>query len=89
MSRFYLLGAQEAVVGNMRRRLRAGQTVADSAGNALPGDVLAPGLAQSPNDRLVPLDAAAVSAMQAAGFANAAIGKPLSGQTTGADSIDA
>jgi hypothetical protein len=89
MSRFVLLGAQEAVVGAMRRRLRAGVKIADSAASAQPGDVVAPGLCASPNDRLIPLDAAAVTAMQAAGFAGAAIGKALSGPPTGADSIDA
>jgi hypothetical protein len=31
MARFYVLGAQEAVVGGMRRRLKAGTTVADTA----------------------------------------------------------
>src|SRR6266699_2022795 len=47
MSRFMLLGGQEVVIGGggiMRRRLKAGTTIADTAGNALLGDVLAPGL---------------------------------------------
>jgi hypothetical protein len=89
MSRFYLLGAQEIADGAMRRRLKAGTTVADSGANALAGDEVCPGLCSQPNNRLVPLDAAAVTAMQAAGFANAAIGVAVSGPPTGADSIDA
>ncbi len=87
--RFVLIGTQEMQIGTMRRRYRAGTTVADTQGNALPGDVVCAGLCAAPNDRLVPLDTAAVTAMQAAGFAGAAIGKPLSGPSTGADSIDA
>jgi hypothetical protein len=88
MSRYYLLGAQEAVVGGMRRRLKAGTTIADTAANSQFGDLVAPGLCANPNNRLVPLDSAAVTAMQAVGFANAAVGQPLSAQSTGADSID-
>src|SRR6516165_9491173 len=51
MSRFTLIGAQECVVGGMRRRLKAGTTVADSAANAQAGDVLSPQLCSSPNVR--------------------------------------
>jgi hypothetical protein len=87
MSRFYLLGACEAVVAGQRQRLKAGTTMSDTAGNAIFGDVVCPSLTANPNNRMVALDAAAVTALQAAGFANAAIGQPLSGQTTGAESI--
>jgi hypothetical protein len=87
MSRFYLLGAQDALVGTMRRRLKAGTTVADTASNALPGDVLCPQFCSSPNVRMVALDSAAVSAFAAMGI-TASVGQALSGPPTGADSID-
>jgi hypothetical protein len=87
MSRFYLLGSHEIADGAMRRRLKAGSTIADNAANALPGDVIAPGLAAQPNIRLIALDAGAVAAFAAVGI-TAAIGQPLSGQPSGADSID-
>jgi hypothetical protein len=85
--RFYLNGAVEAVVAGQRRRIKAGASIADTAANAQFGDLVAPGLCASPNDRLIPLDSAAVTALQAAGWANAAIGQPLNIQTTGVDSI--
>jgi hypothetical protein len=88
MSRFVLLGAQEVVVGGMRRRLRAGQTVADSAANAHQGDWVCPGLCTSPNDRLIALDQAAVTAFANVGI-TASIGVPLSGPAGSGDSIDA
>jgi hypothetical protein len=69
MSRFSLLGAIEALTSDgMRRRLRAGTTVADSVGNALAGDVVSSGLCASPNIRMVALDAAAVTAFAAVGI---------------------
>jgi hypothetical protein len=89
MSRFALIGAQETVVGGMRRRLRAGVVVADGAGSALAGDVICEALCAQPNRRLIPLDAAAVAAMQAVGISDAVVGVALSGPPTGADSIDA
>jgi hypothetical protein len=85
--RFYVLGAQEVALGVFRRRLPAGTTIADTGANALAGHEVCPDLCSKANDRLVPLDAAAVAIMQAAGFANAAIGIPLSGQSSGADSV--
>src|SRR5262245_9660350 len=87
MSRFVLLTAQEIAVNGTRRYLRAGRTIADSPGNALPGDVVAPDLCVRPNDRLVPLDAPAVAAMKAYGYANAAIGVALVGPASGAESL--
>jgi hypothetical protein len=88
MSRFALLGAQEVQIGTMRRRLRAGTTIADTMGNAVAGDVIAPGLCVQPNIRMIALDTAAVSAFAAVDI-TAAIGQALSGPITGADSIDA
>ncbi len=88
MSRFALLGAQEVAIGSMRRRLKAGTTVADSVANAQFGDVIAPGLCQQPNNRLIALDAGAVAAFAAMGI-TASVGQALSGGSTGADSIDA
>jgi hypothetical protein len=89
MSRFALIGAQETVVGGQRRRLRASVVVADGPASALAGDVIAPELCAAPNRRLVPLDAAAVAAMQAVGISEAVVGVALSSPPTGADSIDA
>jgi hypothetical protein len=88
MSRFYVLGAQEAVVGGLRRRLRAGQTVCDSSANAHQGDWVCPGLCASPNDRLIALDSSAVAAFATMGI-TASIGVPLSGPAGSGDSIDA
>ena len=85
--RFAIVGAQETIVGNMRVRLHAGQTIADTAGNALAGDVIAPVLCASLNSRLMPLDASAASALVSAGFAGAVAGKAISHPSTGADSI--
>jgi len=87
MARFALIGAQECVVGGMRRRLKAGTTVADSASNAQAGDVLSPQLCSSPNVRMVALDSLAVSAFASVGII-ATIGQALSGPPTGVDSID-
>jgi hypothetical protein len=72
----------------MRRRLKAGTTIADSADAALAGDVVAPGLCANPNNRLIPLDAGAVAQMQATGFPNAQVGVALTGPPNGGDGID-
>jgi hypothetical protein len=88
MSRFVLVGAQECVANGFRRRLRAGQTVADTAGNAQPGDVVSAQLCANPNIRMIALDAAAVTAFAAVQI-TATIGQLLSGPPTGADSTDA
>jgi hypothetical protein len=88
MSRYYVLGAQEAVVGGMRRRLKAGTTIADTSTNAHPGDVICPDLATKPNDRLIALDQAAVAAFTTMGITTT-IGQPLSGPAGSGDSIDA
>jgi hypothetical protein len=89
MARFALLGAQECIVaGGMRRRLRAGTTIADSAGNAQAGDVISSQLAAAPNTRMVALDAGAVAAFLAVGIV-ATIGQQLGPLPTSADSIDA
>jgi len=88
MARFYVLGAQEALVGGMRRRLKAGTTICDTGANAQAGDVICPQLCSSPNVRMVALDAAAVSAFASVGITTA-IGVPLSGPVGSGDSIDA
>ena len=87
MSRFVLVGAQECVANGLRQRLRAGQTVADTAGNAQPGDVVSAQLCASPNVRMIALDAAAVAAFAVVQI-NATIGQLLSGPPTGADSVN-
>jgi hypothetical protein len=89
MSRFVLIGAVECIVsGAPRRRLRAGTTVCDAAINAQPGDVISAQLCASPNIRMVPLDASAVSAFASVGIV-AAINQQLSGSPGSADSVDA
>jgi hypothetical protein len=89
MSRFYLIGAVECITANnLRRRLRAGTNVADTAGNALAGDVVSAQLCASPNIRMIALDAAAVSAFAAVGIV-ASIGQQLSSLPTGSDCVDA
>jgi hypothetical protein len=88
MSRFYVLGAQEVAIGVMRRRLKAGTTIADTGANAHPGDVVCPDLATKPNDRLIALDQAAVTAFATMGITTT-IGQPLSGPAGSGDSIDA
>ena len=88
MSRYVIIGAQELVTADgMRRRLHAGQTIADSTVNAQPGDVIAPSLCAQPNTRLTALDASAVAAFASMGI-TATIGRPLSGVSSGADSVD-
>jgi hypothetical protein len=59
--------------------------VADSAGNAQPGDVISAQLCANPNVRMVALDAGAVAAFASVGI-TASIGQALSGQT-GSDGI--
>jgi hypothetical protein len=82
------MGAFEAPVGGQRIRLPAGTTIADTKINALPGDVICPALCSTPTKWLTPLDSTALSAMLAAGFNDAQIGKSLAAVTpTGADSI--
>jgi hypothetical protein len=89
MSRFVLLGAQEALTSNgYRQRLRAGQTVADAQINAVAGDVVSAQLCASPNVRMTPLDAQAVAAMAAVGIV-ATIGQQLGPPAGSVDSIDA
>jgi len=89
VSRFTLVGAQECITANgLRRRLRAGTNVADSAGNALAGDVVSAQLCSVPNNRMIALDAAAVAAFAAVGI-TASIGQQLSGVPTSGDSVDA
>jgi hypothetical protein len=84
--RFVLIGAHHTNEGPSRK-LRSGTKIADSAANALPGDVVCASLCAKPNNTMQPLDAAAVSALAAVG-----ITAPLGGPTrmaTGAESIDA
>jgi hypothetical protein len=89
MSRFMLIGAVECITATSgRRRLRAGQTVADTVGNALAGDVVSAQLCASPNTRMVALDAAAVAAFAAVGITTS-IGQQLSSLPTSSDSVDA
>jgi hypothetical protein len=65
MSRFILVGAHEFITGGMRRRFRAGTTVADTVGNAQAGDVVSAQLCAAPNVRMIALDASAVAAFAA------------------------
>jgi hypothetical protein len=88
MSRFSILGAQECITASGRRRLRAGATVADTVGNAQPGDVVSAQLCAAPNLRMIALDAAAVAAFAAVGI-TATTNQRLSGHSSGVDSIDA
>jgi hypothetical protein len=88
MSRFQILGAKECITGSGRRRLRSGATVADTVGNAQPGDVVSAQLCASPNSRMIPLDVAAVTALASVGI-TASVGQRLSGHPSGCDSIDA
>jgi hypothetical protein len=89
MSRFVLIGAVEAIVsGAPRRRLRAGTTVADTTGNAQPGDVISAQLCSSPNIRMVALDSAAVAAFASVGIV-AAINQQLGPPAGSVDSVDA
>jgi hypothetical protein len=91
MARFQLLTADEALVGSMRRRLRAGTIVVDSAAdpNYSPStDLICPTLATAPTIKMVPLNASAVAAMAAVGI-SATIGQNLYGVPSGADSVDA
>jgi hypothetical protein len=91
MSRYRLVSAMEvAVSGGIRQRFRGGTTLADSVGNALAGDVVAPAPCATPSPfAMVALDAAAVAAFAAIGH-TVVIGVPHAlspGRSTGVDSI--
>jgi hypothetical protein len=74
MSRYVLIAAIEGQpAGYPRSRWPAGTTIADSAGNAQPGDLVWP-MTPNPN-ALAPLDAAAVAAFAAVGV-TATVGGP-------------
>ena len=88
MSRFVLIGA--AIVHNNEgppRKLKAGTKIADSVGNALPGDVVSASLCAKPNNAMQPLDASAVTALATVGI-TAVVGGPTR-QPTGCESVDA
>jgi hypothetical protein len=93
MSRFQLLQATTAVVAGspQHRRLNAGTKIADTAGNAQPGDVVSATLCAPANAVaaaiLNPLDGAAVTVLAGVGLTRS-IGGPVVGPT-GAASIDA
>jgi hypothetical protein len=82
MSRFVLTAAASA--GPFR--YRAGDKLADSTANALPGDKINAQLCATPFAGMVPLDAAAVSALAGVGITTS-IGAVIV-PTTGAGSID-
>jgi hypothetical protein len=75
-----------ATLGPGARRLRAGQTIADTQGNALPGDFVWTGLS-SANMPLgcTPLDGAGTTMRNASRWASV----PVANACTGVDSIDA
>ena len=67
-------------------RVRAGGTLADTVGNAQPGDLVYAGLtAATLPPGCIPLDAAATTMKNASKFA----GEAAASSITGADSIDA
>ncbi|MGB8895879.1 MAG: hypothetical protein WA322_01835 [Pseudolabrys sp.] len=68
-------------------RYHAGQTLADSQGNAVAGDRISAKLCASPFAGMVPLDASAVSALAGVGISTS-IGT-LIVPVTGASSVDA
>jgi hypothetical protein len=82
MARWRSLGA--FVIGN--RKYRAGQTYADTAVNALAGDVVyaAFGTSSGISPLLVPLDSSAIALMGASVFANS----PRPCSISGANSVD-
>ena len=82
MSRFVLTAACAAGAFHFR----AGDKLADSIANALPGDKINAALCATPFAGMVPLDAAAVSALAAVGI-NTSIGA-LIVPVTGVSSID-
>jgi hypothetical protein len=83
MSRFWLSAACSAGP----YRFRAGTTLADSTANALPGDKINATLCATPFAGMMPLDAAAVTALAGVGITTS-IGALLV-PVTGAASVDA
>jgi hypothetical protein len=81
MARFLLQAP--LVVG--AKKLKAGTTIADSVGNALPGDLVWTGLTSSTvNGQMNPLDGAATTMKNASVWA----GVPMPCSISGANSID-
>ena len=71
MSRFILLGAVAgSPPGIPYKSWPAGTRIADSAGNAVPGDLVWPSMAAAPSNRMAPLDSAAAALMVTAAAAN-------------------
>lgn len=83
MSRFVLTQA----CADGAYRFHAGQTLADSIANSVTGDKVSAKLCATPFAGMVPLDAAAVTALAAVGITTS-IGTVLV-QATGAASVDA
>jgi hypothetical protein len=82
MARFYLMSAH--VYGAVR--LKAGTTIADTAGNALPGDKVITTLSSTTvTPAMKPLDASATSMMNASPYSPSSVPCTI----TGAASIDA
>jgi hypothetical protein len=79
MARYQLIQAVEAQpAGWPRRKINGGATIADTQGNALPGDFVDPGRCANPNiNQMIPLDAAALAAFAAVGVTTA-VGAPHS-----------
>ena len=88
MSRYQLMVAVE----DGQYRYPAGSKLADSAGNALAGDIVSTFWTSKLTVNHVPLDAAAVTAMTNAGFTGMSIGVKANGapgSISGADSVSA
>ena len=82
MARFQLLEAH--VFGSVR--LKAGSTIADTQGNAQPGDKVVVGLSSGTvTPGMKPLDGAATTMKNASAYANS----PVPATITGVGSIDA
>jgi hypothetical protein len=82
MARFYLMSAH--VFGAVR--LKAGSTIADTVGNAQPGDKVVTTLSSATvTQSMKPLDAAATSMMNASAYSPSSVPCTI----TGAASIDA
>ena len=93
MSRYQLIAA---IVGSPPgypyQKFCAGRTIADSAANAVAGDVIWPALAATPFTGMVPLDAAAAAVMAATFPNNNNVVKTVGGQgppATGTDCVSA